>query len=69
MCSDSMAPFLISARTALFMIAREVGLWVETSDGPACELHVVPLFETIEDLEIAPAVVQKYLVTLSHGGV
>ncbi|MBV8225096.1 MAG: phosphoenolpyruvate carboxylase, partial [Verrucomicrobia bacterium] len=45
----------------LYLFAREVGLWVETVDGPACPLHVVPLFETIEDLEVAPAVVQKYL--------
>ena len=43
------------------LFAREVGLWVETPDGPACQLHIVPLFETIEDLEIAPKVVQKYL--------
>lgn len=45
----------------MYLFAREVGLWVETRDGPACQLHVVPLFETIEDLEIAPEVVQKYL--------
>jgi len=45
----------------MYLFAREVGLWVETPVGPACQLHVVPLFETIEDLEIAPAVVQKYL--------
>jgi phosphoenolpyruvate carboxylase len=45
----------------MYLFAREVGLWVETPDGPACQLHVVPLFETIEDLEIAPAVTQKYL--------
>jgi phosphoenolpyruvate carboxylase len=45
----------------MYLFAREVGLWVETPEGPACQLHVVPLFETIEDLEIAPAVVQKYL--------
>jgi phosphoenolpyruvate carboxylase len=43
------------------LFAREVGLWVETPEGPACQLHIVPLFETIEDLEIAPRVVQKYL--------
>jgi phosphoenolpyruvate carboxylase len=43
------------------LFAREVGLWVETPDGPACQLHVVPLFETIEDLEIAPDVLRKYL--------
>jgi phosphoenolpyruvate carboxylase len=45
----------------IYLFAREVGLWVETADGPACELHVVPLFETIEDLEIAPEVVRNYL--------
>jgi phosphoenolpyruvate carboxylase len=45
----------------MYLFAREVGLWVETPDGPACQLHVVPLFETIEDLEIAPEVTQKYL--------
>jgi phosphoenolpyruvate carboxylase len=45
----------------IYLFAREVGLWVETEDGPACELHVVPLFETIEDLEIAPGIVRNYL--------
>ncbi len=45
----------------MYLFAREVGLWIETPGGPACQLHVVPLFETIEDLEIAPVVVQKYL--------
>ena len=45
----------------MYLFAREVGLWMETPDGPACQLHVVPLFETIEDLEIAPEVAQKYL--------
>ena len=45
----------------MYLFAREVGLWMETPAGPACQLHVVPLFETIEDLEIAPGVVQKYL--------
>jgi len=45
----------------MYLFAREVGLWVETPDGPGCQLHVVPLFETIEDLEIAPEVTQKYL--------
>src|SRR3984957_20444745 len=45
----------------MYLFAREVGLWVETADGPACQLHVVPLFETIEDLEIAPEVTRKYL--------
>ena len=45
----------------MYLFAREVGLWIEAPDGPACQLHVVPLFETIEDLEIAPEVTEKYL--------
>ncbi|MBV9673145.1 MAG: phosphoenolpyruvate carboxylase, partial [Verrucomicrobia bacterium] len=45
----------------IYLFAREVGLWTETPEGPASELHVVPLFETLHDLEIAPAVVQSYL--------
>jgi phosphoenolpyruvate carboxylase len=45
----------------LYLFAREVGLWVETPDGPATEIPVVPLFETIEDLEAAPAIVRDYL--------
>jgi phosphoenolpyruvate carboxylase len=46
------------------LFAREVGLWVETPAGPACPLHIAPLFETIEDLEIAPDVVRKYLTNM-----
>jgi phosphoenolpyruvate carboxylase len=46
---------------AVYLFVREVGLWRETPDGPASEIHVVPLFETIEDLEAAPAIVTEYL--------
>ena len=46
---------------AIYLFAREVGLWRETPEGPASEIHVVPLFETIEDLEAAPAIVTDYL--------
>jgi phosphoenolpyruvate carboxylase len=46
---------------AIYLFAREVGLWRETPEGPASEIHVVPLFETIEDLEAAPAIVADYL--------
>ncbi|MGA8657473.1 MAG: phosphoenolpyruvate carboxylase [Chthoniobacterales bacterium] len=45
----------------LYLFAREVGLWVDSPDGPAAEIHVVPLFETLEDLEAAPEIVQAYL--------
>ena len=46
---------------AVYLFSREVGLWRETRDGPASEIHVVPLFETIEDLEAAPQIVDQYL--------
>lgn len=45
----------------IYLFAREVGLWRETAEGPASEIHVVPLFETIEDLEAGPAIVADYL--------
>jgi phosphoenolpyruvate carboxylase len=46
---------------AIYLFAREVGLWRETAEGPASEIHVVPLFETFEDLEAAPAILADYL--------
>ena len=46
---------------AVYLFLREVGLWRETTEGPASEIHVVPLFETIEDLEAAPEIVGQYL--------
>jgi phosphoenolpyruvate carboxylase len=46
---------------AVYLFSREVGLWKETPEGPASEIHVVPLFETIEDLEAAPQIVEQYL--------
>src|SRR5271165_614427 len=61
MVEENVAAQVRRARESVYLFAREVGLWVETPDGPGCQLHVVPLFETIEDLEIAPAVTQKYL--------
>jgi phosphoenolpyruvate carboxylase len=44
----------------MYLFAREAGLWSESETGPVCDLHVVPLFETIEDLKIAPKVLQDY---------
>jgi phosphoenolpyruvate carboxylase len=51
----------VSDLFAVYLFSREVGLWRETSEGPASEIHVVPLFETIEDLEAAPEIVEQYL--------
>ncbi|RRR70255.1 MAG: phosphoenolpyruvate carboxylase [Candidatus Viridilinea halotolerans] len=46
---------------AVYLFAREGGLLVTTADGPVCPLPVVPLFETIEDLEASPAILAAYL--------
>ena len=45
----------------VYLLAREAGLTQETGDGIVCILPVVPLFETIEDLEAAPEIVQTFL--------
>jgi phosphoenolpyruvate carboxylase len=45
----------------VYLLAREVGLLASTPDGPVCLLPVVPLFETIEDLERSPAILRAFL--------
>jgi len=44
-----------------YLLAREAGLYVKTESGPACQLPVVPLFETIDDLHNAPAILDEFL--------
>ncbi|HEX7585382.1 MAG TPA: phosphoenolpyruvate carboxylase, partial [Prolixibacteraceae bacterium] len=44
-----------------YLLAREAGLYVKTDSGPACQLPVVPLFETIEDLHRAPEIMDEFL--------
>lgn len=51
----------LSDLLGVFLLAREAGLTVETEDGPACPLEVVPLFETMDDLERAPGIVDAFL--------
>lgn len=46
---------------AVYLLAREAGLLVEESGGFACELPVVPLFETIADLEHCERVTAEFL--------
>ena len=45
----------------VYLLAREAGLLVQTGKGIACKLPVVPLFETIEDLQASPHILQKFL--------
>jgi phosphoenolpyruvate carboxylase len=57
---------------AVYLLAREAGLLIETPDGLACELPVIPLFETIADLDRSEAITDAYLAhpftqqTLDH---
>ena len=45
----------------VYLLAREAGLIEMTAEGPRCPLPVVPLFETMDDLERAPAIVEEFL--------
>ncbi len=51
----------LSDLLVVLLLAREAGLVVEGEDGPACRLPVVPLFETIEDLQRAPDIMRAFL--------
>ncbi|MBB3697661.1 phosphoenolpyruvate carboxylase [Flammeovirga yaeyamensis] len=51
----------VSDLVAVYLLAREAGLMEQTPEGLVCKLPVVPLFETIEDLEISPQVMQNFL--------
>jgi phosphoenolpyruvate carboxylase len=57
---------------AVYLLAREGGLLVETPDGLASEVAVTPLFETIADLERSEAILDAFLThpitrrTLDH---
>ncbi|MEQ8514887.1 MAG: phosphoenolpyruvate carboxylase, partial [Chromatocurvus sp.] len=46
---------------AVYLLAREAGLLEEVAGATVCPLEVVPLFETIDDLERAPAILDDYL--------
>jgi len=45
----------------VYLLAREVGLTTNDGSGMACRLPVVPLFETIEDLERSPEILRAFL--------
>lgn len=45
----------------VYIMAREAGLILKTSDGLVCPLPIVPLFETIEDLERSPKILDEFL--------
>lgn len=45
----------------VYIFAREAGLLRAGSEGIACPLAVVPLFETAEDLKAGPAIMEHFL--------
>lgn len=45
----------------VYALCREAGLMAQTPQGMACKLPVVPLLETIEDLERGPAILDAFL--------
>jgi phosphoenolpyruvate carboxylase len=51
----------VSDLLTVYLIAREAGLTAGGSDSPYCLLPVVPLFETIDDLEKSTAILDDFL--------
>jgi len=51
----------VSDLLVVYVLAREAGLTRALPDGMVCVLPVVPLFETGDDLEAAPGIVQEFL--------
>ncbi len=45
----------------VYLLAREAGLMEWTPEGLVCPLPVVPLFETMGDLEAGPGIVEAFL--------
>jgi phosphoenolpyruvate carboxylase len=62
----------VSDLLAVYLLAREVGLTQMTEDGMISEIPVVPLLETIEDLENGTEILEQFLAhpttrrTLAH---
>jgi phosphoenolpyruvate carboxylase len=51
----------LSDLLAVYLLAREVGLAVQEEGGLVCRLPVAPLFETIDDLQNAPEILDAFL--------
>lgn len=51
----------LSDLLTVYVLAREAGLMCTTPDGLACPLQVVPLFETMEDLDASPRLLDAFL--------
>jgi phosphoenolpyruvate carboxylase len=51
----------LSDLLVVYVLARETGLAMGTPAGLVCRLPVVPLFETIDDLQRSPAILAAFL--------
>lgn len=51
----------LSDLLAVYLLAREAGLTKQIPEGLICEIPVVPLLETIEDLENGPEILEGFL--------
>lgn len=51
----------LSDLLSVYILAREAGLTLQTEEGIICKLPVVPLFETIEDLQQSPGILKSFL--------
>lgn len=51
----------VSDLLVVYLLAREGGLVVNAPDGLVCKLPLVPLFETIDDLERSPSILERFL--------
>ncbi len=65
--ADGLGALIVSMTRSLsdllvvYVLAREVGLARQSEDGLVCALPVTPLFETIDDLQRAPAILDSFL--------
>ena len=65
--SDGIGSFIVSMTRSVsdllvvYLLAREAGLVEKTADGMVSKVHVVPLFETIEDLLGSPEILTGFV--------
>ena len=51
----------LSDLLGVYLLAREAGLMELTPDGLVCPMQVVPLFETMDDLDRSPGILKEFL--------
>ncbi|MEM7180006.1 MAG: phosphoenolpyruvate carboxylase [Spirochaetota bacterium] len=51
----------LSDLLVIYLFVREAGLMQHSPEGMLCPLPVVPLFETLDDLENAPVILDRFL--------